>query len=1016
LKCVFVDDASAPAFSLGNPFYYQILSYGLAINVLRNGQWGSYKHLLLQKNVIEPARYVTHCYANSLVRSDLSSLKWLQGPLFYKANSNIVNVQYASVNFRDIMLATGKLAIDTCGNTRMDQQCVLGYEFSGITGNGKRVMGMVNGGALSTHIKTENALLWDVPKDWDLSDAATVPVVYATVYVAFFMNANIQKGKSILIHAGSGGVGLAAIHIAFAYGLEVYTTVSTEEKKNFLLKEFPQLKKENIGNSRDTSFEDMIMLRTNGKGVDYVLNSLAEEKLRSSIKCLGHGGKFLEIGKFDTSNNNKIGLRDFLREISFHAIYVDNMIKSDTQEKDVLRKMLQRDLDRGIIKPLKKTIFKASEIEQAYRFMASGKHTGKIILQLRENESDAMTIPIQVISRVYCNPEFTYIIPGGLGGFGLELADWLVLRGCKKLVLSSSRGITKQYQAYRIQIWESYGVKVAINTSNIATKEGCEQLIRDAIKLGPVGGIFNLAVLLRDSIFENQDETKFIESMGPKALATKYLDEISRVLCPELQYFVIFSSVSCGRGNAGQSNYGMSNSVMERIMEQRNKLGLPAKAIQWGAVGEVGLVADMQEDKLDLEIGGTLQQRISSCLEELDPLILSKYPIVSSMVVAEKRYIGDGSGNIIETIMNVMSIKDIKSVSMETTLSELGMDSLMTVEIQQLLERDFDVVISAQELRSMTLGQLQKCVKNKDSKDATGAKVKITNENIMTGKSFLLRNLGDEENCDDIILKLENNIDKGTKILIVPGIEGVAGQVWYNIAKSLNYPTYILQTLGTWDTYNIDEIFNSVIKSVLKMYERDPKFFIIGYSFGSLIALKIASTLEKLGKVGKIMFVDGSPLFISNLAKSIMPNQEVTDENMQNYVLSELIISYFDENVEMMLKEIYSTPKWEDKLRKFMEFSKENPKKIYSDEYIFKICNAVVNRLNLSTRIDVSSFSSLRSTRLKLIRPTDVSVHDIEEDYGLKKYAPNTINVLYVDGNHTSMLDNPKLCEFVNDF
>lgn len=109
-------------------------------------------------------------------------------------------------------------------------------------------------------------------------------------------------------------------------------------------------------------------------------------------------------------------------------------------------------------------------------------------------------------------------------------------------------------------------------------------MIKNALKLGfPIGGIFNLAVALRDGIFENQNVNYFCESMAPKADATKHLDEISRKLCPELQYFVVFSSVSCGRGNAGQSNYGMANSVMERIIEQRSLMGLPAKAIQWGA-------------------------------------------------------------------------------------------------------------------------------------------------------------------------------------------------------------------------------------------------------------------------------------------------------------------------------------------------------------------------------------------------------------------------------------------------
>jgi fatty acid synthase, animal type len=113
--------------------------------------------------------------------------------------------------------------------------------------------------------------------------------------------------------------------------------------------------------------------------------------------------------------------------------------------------MIERDIERGIIKPLKTNVFEASQVEQAFRFLASAKHIGKVLLKVRENENDEATLPISVVPRVYCSPDYSYIIPGGLGGFGLELADWLVLRGCKKLVLSSSRGVTKSYQSYRIK-------------------------------------------------------------------------------------------------------------------------------------------------------------------------------------------------------------------------------------------------------------------------------------------------------------------------------------------------------------------------------------------------------------------------------------------------------------------------------------------------------------------------------------------------------------------------------------
>lgn len=356
------------------------------------------------------------------------------------------------------------------------------------------------------------------------------------------------------------------------------------------------------------------------------------------------------------------------------------------------------------------------------------------------------------------------------------------------------------------RLWRSYGVDVEINTSDITSKLGCEQLIHVASKFGSVAGIFNLAVALQDGIFKNQDSKMFEKSFGPKADATKYLDEISRKLCPNLKHFVVFSSVSCGRGNAGQSNYGMSNSIMERIVEQRAKLGLPAKAIQWGAIGDVGLLANLQEKNMEMTIGGTLPQGIISCLEVLDELLSVNEPIVSSMIVAEKKSYDTKKGNIIDTILNIMSIRDRKTISMETTLAQLGMDSLMGVEILQILERDYDTVLSANDMRAMTLGQLEKRVHSNESSE-TIFEIK------KDGLEFMLTSFGDEMTGDQTILKLKSASEReGTKILMVPGMEGMAGEVWHDIAKELTHPTYILQMGNSAEASTIKEIFNAVSK------------------------------------------------------------------------------------------------------------------------------------------------------------------------------------------------------------
>lgn len=194
----------------------------------------------------------------------------------------------------------------------------------------------------------------------------------------------------------------------------------------------------------------MIKLRTNGEGVDYVLNSLSEEKLHASIRCLGGGGTFLEIGKFDLANDTKIGLGQFLKEITFRSVLVDNLFASADSFKQKFHELVEKDLRAGIIKPLHSTVFEVDEIEKAYRFLSTGKHVGKVVIKMRHDENDEFSVPLAALPRIYCEPSLVYVIPGGLGGFGLELADWLVIRGARKLVLSSSSGIRKMYQSYRI--------------------------------------------------------------------------------------------------------------------------------------------------------------------------------------------------------------------------------------------------------------------------------------------------------------------------------------------------------------------------------------------------------------------------------------------------------------------------------------------------------------------------------------------------------------------------------------
>ncbi|CAG9798235.1 unnamed protein product [Chironomus riparius] len=1013
IRCFFImDTENAPSdFDINDDFFKKQLKLNDTINIFKDGKWGGYRHLnIVQINNSIPQ--TSHCFADCLIKGDLSSLTWMQGSYdIHDPKLDLVNIQCSSLNFKDVMLALGRITSYKPGKV-IEEVANLGFEFSGTKRNGERVMGIANSpGALATHYDAKNAMLWNVPDSWTLEEAATVPLVYFTVYFAFFHTTTIKAGKKILIHSGTGGVGQAAIEVAFAYGLEVFTTVSTEDKKNFLLKKFPKLKSENIGNSRDTSFEKMVIKNTNGKGVDYVLNSLAGEKLQASIRCLGVDGVFLEIGKYDIQSGTNLDMGYLGKRITLKSVIFDDLAL-DPNDMQFVYSLVDKDLKSGIIKPLNVTVFDANKIEDAFRYMTTGYHIGKVVLKMRQNENDKCSLPLNSLNRVYYNSDECIIIPGGLGGFGIELAEWLVLRGCRKLILSSRRGISTGRQAYKIALWESLGAKVVVSTANTATEEGCDELIKQAIELGPVGAIYNLAGVIRDKLFEDIDETAFNETLAPKALATKHLDKISRVLCPNLKHFVVFSSVACGRGNIGQSNYSMANSVMERIIEERHRDGLPGKAIQWGAIGDVGMLAEAQLKDIGKDFLGSIPQPILSCFEVLDTLLTSDDPIVSSMIVADKKSSNSKKRNIIDIIFNIMGIRDRKSVSMDSSLTQLGIDSLTGVELQQTIEREFDISLTSQELRSLTLNQLSSRVTSKSIKSLEIDEEVSTTERWMTiMMEGVIDNNANLITSETIVKANDVENKSNTKVLIIPGLIGYAANVFRNLAKQLDFPAYILQLIHTTDCKSIDDIIKNIIDHVLNLFSDAEHFILIGHSFGTILTLKLAKVLEDCGKSGQVIQLDGSPEFLKKYTiQSIREGNLPKFNNHISMILFNIFQQFVDSKISKSAIENHKT--WESRLKAMIAASGNKIPASY-EQLSDQVCVSYTNRLNITRDLKNEEFSILKATKISLIKASKPPVAGFIDDYGLSVFSTSSIVTNTVFGDHTTFLQNPELSTIV---
>ncbi|XP_072763295.1 fatty acid synthase-like [Anoplolepis gracilipes] len=1014
IRGVFIQDKDVPTFSLQDSLYMKQLQLDIPINIIRSGNiWGSYRHFPVP--LLEP-KYVKSAHVSQLIRGDLSTLCWVQSRISSLNNNeeDLIRIVYGSINFRDIMTASGKLISTSFESIAFDRNgsSLIGMEFVGFNKNGQRIMGLCSNEAIANVRAADKYLSWIIPDEWTMEDAATVPCVYSTCYYALYLRGQMKKGDKVLIHSGTGGVGQAAIYLALHEGCEIFTTVGSVEKRNFIRETFPFIPEDHIGNSRDTSFEQMIFQKTEGRGVDIVLNSLAEEKLQASIRCLAKGGRFLEIGKFDMISNNPLDVFAFSKGISFHGILLDKLFSAKAESKIILSNLIIEGLKKTAIKPLSRKVFERDEVEAAFRYMAAGKHIGKIIIKVHK-EDEPLDTPILAHPRFYCLEHKCYIVLGGLGGFGLELIDWLIIRGAKNLVVTSRTEIKNGYQRSRITLWQSYGVNIQIVTTADTSKyEDCKSILKFAEEQGPVDAIFNLAVLLKDNIFKNQSPQTFEDSFVSKAWTTKNMDKLSRTICSQLRHFVVFSSVSCGRGNAGQTNYGMANSIMERICERRMKKGLHGLAIQWGAIGDVGLVADMQEDDKELVIGGTLQQSISSCLDTLEVFLLQDRSVVSSMVVAEKKKGSGQASNPFEAVANIMGLKDSKIVAPNISLAELGMDSMMAVEIKQTLEREFDILLTAQDIRNLNFAKLKEMTNtNEDQIEQEDMYDADTND--LDGLKILTRRLNDSDLSPDIYVELSTkNEVTGSEIFFIPGVDGSAS-VYKLIESKIKSSATCLQH----GVLNMPGVTRSIMKSaafllphILEKMQSQRKFLIVGYSFGSLIAIELVRLLEAKNFSGHLILIDGAPDHMKYLVEKFF--YYTSEQELQNRILLHLLKMYLDSNNEMIALELDKYNTWEEKLELLIaHVSKDIDVLTVENQKL--LCSTFYDHIIAVRDYNISTLPRLKSA-ITLLKPTFTSVTFTEEDYGLHKITENAVKIHYVEGTHITMMENDKIASLIN--
>lgn len=297
-------------------------------------------------------------------------------------------------------------------------------------------------------------------------------------------------------------------------------------------------------------------------------------------------------------------------------------------------------------------------------------------------------------------------------------------------------------------------------------------------------------------------------------------------------------------------------------------------------------------------------------------------------------------------------------------------------------------------------------------------KLKLASEDRVVGVQLLLRNLGEEKTSAETLLRLnsKNNSEKfNSSLLMVPGIEGVASIAWKNIASSLNLPTFMLQLTKQTSSKAVSEIATSLFDNIKStVFKKQEFFYLVGYSFGSFITLELARLLEEDGMTGHILLIDGAPGFLKQLSISTLGNQDVTDNAIQMMLIHVICNLVFpNDNPDDIVLTLSELKTWPEKINRLVEFGiKANIE--YSEQYLRDMVEALFARLKIVFNYEQDARDKLKSS-MTLVRPTEVAVVDIDEDYELSKYTDGVINLKFIEGNHTTMLDNEKLSQIIND-